>query len=612
MTTTSHANEIATEVEKLVTAGASEIEKRIRSELEEEFQKEKEQRLQDEIDKELQDFLPNSYRDQSYAGDGGIIDMKGDHFYASALQGALSDHWTPLTVQASSSDGNPTDGDVKRALETMMLGCPVQEELNGVGDENIAMLMQVMRSCEQKAEMDPHAVSIVRTEVDYTVGTGMQYSCSVDKVEEVLKDFDRRNKLSRRVPNMVRNRTIYGEHYFFLFVDKKTGDIHLRDRTKPYDIRSIKTHSEDAETRLAYGRIKNDVKATLGAGEKYDWFADVDYFDQKSMPGGQSVKGLGTRLRDNKLVYMCKEGPSFSSRGKPVMYPILRYLKYYEDFITDRIILNHERTKVVWVRKVMGNRGIPGGRAVRGPVGGQILTETPQIEWRIENASINASDVTEDGRLMRLAIASNMGSPEHIIFQDPSQQVYASIRTSETPFSQRIGGQQKANADDMEAIFRVQVREKVKSGTLPPKVETEVFTMESQQIIQDEVVPMVKEGATKDEIYKTIETLSGELPSKTISVDTVNVPIEIKFPDVVQQNPLDAARESEVLDRIGILSKTELALRHSANYKRTATLKNLERGWVQDETDEEGRASSGAVTRNKNDNVNSEQGKNDK
>ena len=72
----------------------------------------------------------------------------------------------------------------------------------------------------------------------------------------------------------------------------------------------------------------------------------------------------------------------------------MRFLKYYEDFVTDRIVLNHERSKVVWVRIVKGNKPIEGGRGQYGPRGGQILTQTPQLEWKALSANIGADDVT--------------------------------------------------------------------------------------------------------------------------------------------------------------------------------------------------------------------------
>ena len=614
METTSHANSLS----DVLTTGIAEIEAKIRKEVEAEleakYEAEKEDRLNEAIDQELAHFLPSSRKGgQSLESIGGVIDME-DGFFATQMQSALSDQWMPLTVQASAKD--PTDADVKRALETLFLGAPVKEDFMAINDENSSLLLQVMQSCEQKAEMDPHGVSIVKNMTNYTIGTGVQWSCSVEEVEAELRNFDKRSKLPLRVQNMIRNKTVFGEHYFFLFVDKKTGDIYIRDRTKPYQIKAIKTHSEDAETRLAYGREKAGGKGITATSlrEKYDWFADVNYFDQKNLPGGESITGLGARLSQTKLVHMVKQGDGFSVRGKPMMYPILRYLKYYEDFITDRIILNHERTKVVWIRKVNGNRGIPGGRAVRGPVGGQILTETPQIEWRIENATINASDVTEDGRLIRLAIAAASGIPEHILFQDPSQQVYASIRSSDTPFSQNIRAHQQCAVDDIETLLRVQIREKVKAKVLPQTSNVEVFTMESQHKMYDEVMPMVREGATRSEIHKVVEELSDGLPSETMTIPTVDVPIEASFPDVVQQDPLDMARESEVLDRIGIFSKTELAQKHGGNYKRTAMLKNQESNWVEEPEEDEntGKASYGSKNQTANDNDNNEQGENDK
>jgi hypothetical protein len=584
---TTFAQEVATELGEVIVGKTEALEARIRQRVEKEIREkleaEQQQKIQDGIDDALARYAP-----EIRGGDAGIargmISLKQDPFLAKQAQMLMApDQWQPVVVSMSEGE-NVKESEVRKALTEFLSGGPISKAAIG-GDQEMGILMSVMEACEQKVKIDPHAGAIVNSLTNYTVGTGLEYSCSVEGVEDVLRSFAQKNGLRRRIKKAVIRAYTFGEHYFFYYIDPDTGDTFLRDRTKPYEIRAIQTHPEDIETRLAYGRIKKGDIDNVKLNTKYDWFADAGYWDQRKHPDGGIARGTG-RMSRRKLVQMVKMGGSDELRGTPRMYPVLRYLRYYEDFVLDRIILNHERSKVVWVRKITGNRDIEGGRAQYGPVGGQVLTETPQIEWKIVNPQINASDSQPDARMMRLTIATGVRIPEHILFQDASEQVYASIRSQDTPFSYDIRSSQQDWVDDAESMFRMVIREKVRAGKLPDQTDVEVFTTEAHRRLYDELFPLIAEGGSRQEALSIVEALSDESPTKTVKIDTVDVKVDTRFPEIVQQDPLKMAQESEILDRIGIFSRTELAARHGGNYKQTAKLKNLEKDWV-DEPEEE-------------------------
>ena len=181
--------------------------------------------------------------------------------------------------------------------------------------------------------------------------------------------------------------------------------------------------------------------------------------------------------------------------------------------------------------------------------------------------------------------------PEHLLFQDPSNQVYASIRAQDTPFSQSVRSYQYDWVKDLEIMFRTVLREKIRAGSLPEQVQVETFTLESADRLYDEMIPMVKEEASREEIRAAIGPLADEAPTTTRTIPTVDVNIDMSFPEVVQQDPIKAAQESEILHRLGLASRTELAARHGYNYKQSAKLMAIERGWTPEEAPEdEGRS----------------------
>jgi len=597
--------ELSEELGDLIVSRMEVLEERIRKDIEAQVQEENQKVIKDMSEELLREYVPWIREGGGERGTSGVFDVQDDQFFASQLRSLTDDTWIPLVVNASGSDRSIQESDIKEATKKFLLGAPLMEKSPMFYNEgeNIGALMSVMMACEEKFLSDPHAGNIIRSLRNYILGTGVEYSCSVQEIEEILKTFDRRNGLYNRIDTLVQNYLLYDEHYLFYYIDKGSGDVVIRDRTKPYEIQAIQTHSEDAETRLAYGRVRqNGLNLLQPQDGGYEWFADINYHDQVKMPGGESARKIG-RLSEKKLVQMVKGSSGAYVRGRPMMYPALRYHKYYEDFVVDRVILNHERTKVVWIRKLMGNSTIPGGRAQKSPSGSQILTETPQIEWRVENAEINASDVTEDGRLLRMAIWCCYGTPEHVAFQDNSNQVYASIRSSETPFTETIRYHRRKIVGPIEDGFRVQIREKVKAGKLPPTSSVEIFTMEGMAALRKEIGPMIKGEASKEDIYGVIEAIIEELPTKKVTINSVDVKIDTAFPDVVRSSPLDLARELEILDRIKLLSKTELAAKYGSNYRQSAKLLSLEKGWVPpDPNASKGKVSYGAQAGNDNDN----------
>jgi hypothetical protein len=112
--------------------------------------------------------------------------------------------------------------------------------------------------------------------------------------------------------------------------------------------------------------------------------------------------------------------------------------------------------------------------------------------------------------------------------------------------------------------------------------------MESYDRIADDVSSMIKGNKPRSEIIHAVAQASGEAATETVSIDTVDVKIDLQFPEVVQQDPIRMAQESEVLHRIGVISKTEIAARHGLNYKQSAKLMSMENEWGVIDTPDDG------------------------
>lgn len=521
-------------------------------------------RIQDDSDKKREEELLEL--EARLSGQNQRPDQEGmfgiDKKWLGNKALAALGEWTPISVKPD-ANGQVSETAVKEALDAFL-------GLSWVDPDQDSRIFQVMAEAERAAKTDPHAISIVNAVKNYVIGSGVTINCSIQPMEDLLKDFWRRSSMERRSREAAARKFYFGEHEFFYFLGNK-GEVTVRDRTKPYDIGKVMTHPDDAETRLIYERKLDN--------EEVENFADINYFSRlKADPWMKKASIDHRRLPKNILVQMCKYGDTSSVRGESQLYPVLRFLKFYYDFIVDRIVLNHERSKVVWIRTVKGS-GTDFTRAQRAPQGGVVYTETDRLTWRTESANIGADDCTADGRLIRLAIAAGVGMPEHVIFQDPSNNVYASLRKQDTPYAQMIISHQQEWKLDYEEMFRTVFREAVTGGLLNPKTDIATYTLEGADRIYWEILPMVSQGASDIEIRSALEAVSSELPKKTITVETELVPVAIDFPSIVQEDPVVLAQTAEVKLRARLASRTTLAAELGYNLKQEELYAKLEGGW---------------------------------
>jgi len=232
----------------------------------------------------------------------------------------------------------------------------------------------------KKERTDPHARSIVDNIQRYTVGRGVKFHCAVPEVEDWLRDFWKLNKMEGKQKRMVRSWFLEGEYFVMFFCSSESGRVKLR-KIKTKELAEIETHSEDAETRLAYKRVY-----TKNGNEEEEWYPDVSYYEQK----GDELDGQDSKHErefvggENTLVHFIKTGLEDEIRGRVPMEAILPYLKYYEDIIIDGCRRAHEEMKVVWIQSIRGSgAGARGAEATtrkrRSPPGGTMLKETTML-----------------------------------------------------------------------------------------------------------------------------------------------------------------------------------------------------------------------------------------
>jgi len=431
-------------------------------------------------------------------------------------------------------------------------------------EQDVEVLKQMQLAVHNKYYTDPHCRSIIDNWTNYTIGGGIKIAVDNEKVLEALNDFRQRNKMPLREKELIRHTYKEGELFIAYYVNTRNGLTQIR-RIRPLEIADIETHPNDIEVMFAYHQEYEYSPSGTDQSYKVDkWFRDFMFKHNRGR------KGSKKQTAPSPVVQFIKFGLDTEIRGRVPLQPVLRFLKYYEDWLIDRIRLNHERAKVVWIKEIKGRQFETTNRIRRAPAGGVMLVETDNVKYRIEKAQINADDAKDDGLAILYTIGAGTGIPIHILNQRSDQEVYASIRKADTPFSQYIRAQQEFFAEHFELMYRFVLEKLVEAGTLQKTVKVPEYSQEALEKVMTKVNQMVVEGIDREKI---IEEVKKDLKPKTKmkKVATVKVPLALEFPEIIREDPKAQAEVMKIHKEIGIVSAATLSAHAGYNWKQELT-----------------------------------------
>ena len=429
-------------------------------------------------------------------------------------------------------------------------------------------LHQMQEAVLYKYFNDPHCRSIIENWTHYTIGGGLKIEVENKKVENILNQFRYNNQMVKREKDFVRMTFIEGELFIGYYVNPISGQVKVR-RIRPQEIMDVESHPGDIETKLAYHWDYNYTPTgTKQAYNKDVWVRDIGYNDLANSQFGE-VRGYKSKntLAENPAVQFIKFGIDTEIRGRVPLQPVMRHLKYYEDWLMDRIRLNHERSKVVWVKEISGRMPETTERQRRAPAGGVMLVETENVKYRIEKPQINADDAKEDGLGILYTIGAGTSLPIHILNQRADQNVYASIRKADTPFSQYIRGKQEFFGEAFETMYREVLKHAVNAGQLPKTVRVPEYAQESMINVMSEINTMIHEGKDPEYVTEQAQKMIGGRKATMKPVNTVDVPMSLEFPEIIKEDMEAQAKVMQIHKTLGIVSSATLAKRAGYNWK---------------------------------------------
>jgi len=452
----------------------------------------------------------------------------------------------------------------------------VTESFHVSRNMQLSDLLYMQDAAVFKRHRDPHVASVVKNITNYVIGRGVVVKAADSQVHEIVRKFQHLNNWSMWQRDFVADAYTEGEYFAALFGSMRTGRAKIR-RFYNKEIVETETHEDDLTTPLAYRRVRNIFDMSGGSGQIVEgsWWPDVNYFYQiDDEIDGQTSKHHDELERDTGVLHV-KYGSE--QRGRLPLEPSLKYVKLYEDWLNDRAMLNHERCKVLFVKTVKGRGGDATTRYQRPPRGAITLVANENVEWNILESKIAAGDAKDDGLSILYMAGSGVSLPIHILDQRADQEVYASIKKAETPFSNEIAAQQEFFRFWLTEMFRWVIRKNIEAGNLKKRTTVKRFTLESQFDAMDSFLASIAKGNTyQDTLKEATDALGSPDEMEDAEIPTEDVPINFTFPDIVREDPLTLAREIFLLNKTGLFSRTFLAGLRGVDYMEQQFYRQVE------------------------------------
>lgn len=230
----------------------------------------------------------------------------------------------------------------------------------------------------------------------YVVGNGITVSSKVPAVEQFLRAFwdHPQNKMARRLGPMCDELTRAGEIFPALFTNRVDGMSYVRF-VPASRIRELDTAKDDYEIERRYGEIQQ-----LTAELKW-WYGPAHRYAFNQTRGG--------RLMPLMLHYTVNK-PIGATRGEGDLTPLLPWARRYAEWLKDRVRLNRQRTRQMLLDIEISDDTLVEEKKQQlrttNPIEAGIYVHGQGEKVTLHGLNIRAADVKDDGRALRLAIAS--------------------------------------------------------------------------------------------------------------------------------------------------------------------------------------------------------------
>ncbi|MBE3561059.1 MAG: hypothetical protein IMW89_17830, partial [Ktedonobacteraceae bacterium] len=314
--------------------------------------------------------------------------------------------------------------------------------------------LEIHHQCYEAYNANPLAFAIIELTTSFVLGEGVTVSAANRRVQALLDAFWQHpeNRMDERIYSLCTELALYGELFIHFFVNRYDGTVVIR-QIDPSLIDQIETDPEDIEKPLRYHCRPIDQPASDLTGERQG----------RWLQAGSEVLHIAI----NKV--------SNARRGRSDLATLLPWLRRYKDWLTDRVRLNKFRTAFLWDVTLSGadKRTIDRKRMEYAypPEPGSVLIHNEAEKWSAVRPEIQASDVSEDGRAIKLMVAVGALLPEHYL-SDGDNGNRATAAEMSLPTLLKFKRRQRVLKYLLTCILDRVIEEARRAGKLGPRADT--------------------------------------------------------------------------------------------------------------------------------------------
>lgn len=344
--------------------------------------------------------------------------------------------------------------------------------------------LTMIREARKKYRWDPNSKAAVNTMLDYVMGEGISITpkSKDPMVWYVWREFwtAKRNKMALRQFEIVRSTLRDGEIFAHFFNRDELNKPTWRTTLRFMDALLVKNPANNSSS---VSSDYNRKTTRSGIEHEADDVENVIAYWKES----QDDSGEYSKVPAKEVHHIKYNADSDQKRGESMLQAILEMVTDYSQWLKNRIILNKMRSAIVLIRKISGtstqlssivnnlkqSSSARTGETKRESIrGGTILTANDGVDYKFEAPNINANDVKEDGRNIKLNIAAGTNLPEYV-FGDASNANFASTLIAESPFVKHIKSLQTFFEYHFAQLFRYVIESAVQADFLKAPDETE-------------------------------------------------------------------------------------------------------------------------------------------
>ncbi|MBN1137738.1 MAG: hypothetical protein JXM73_14215 [Anaerolineae bacterium] len=250
----------------------------------------------------------------------------------------------------------------------------------------------------------------------YVVGNGITISSRDPQVDAFIRAFwdHPKNHLDTRLAPMCDELTRAGELFPVLHTNRIDGMSYVRF-VPARQIHSIRTADNDYETELEYTELA--ASGTRGGPlAPRTWIGPDHPRAFRPTPQLRKLPPL--------MLHFAVNRPIGATRGESDLGPVLPWIKRYTEWLKDRVRLNRQRTRQGILDVILADDSLVEDKKHQlitdNPVEAGIYVHGPGETTETKPLNIQAGDAADDGRTLRLAIATGANLGLHYLGEGES------------------------------------------------------------------------------------------------------------------------------------------------------------------------------------------------